>query len=397
MKGSKQELTWRGKTLRATLILPVFTLLFLLTGCWDHVEVNDMAIIISAGIDKSGDDEIELTVQVFIPNPAAASGEGSGGGGQGNVYTLSQKGASMADALSELQKKLPRYFTWGHAKAFIFGEDLAEKGMFDEFDFLFRDTQPREQANLFVCKGTAKQLIEAQNDPNSYEALIKISQKPMTRVSTMHEVEELIYAESGAFILPVISKIKLMSNESQKSILTVDGMAVIHHRNLIGFLDHESQMGIRLLNKEELGRNITLTQKEEGGKIVIKLRTTKLKLQPSIENGNWKMAVNLKVYADVVQNSTSLDLSLGLNNLRKIEGPFNDQIKQILLNTIHKIQHEQKADVLGFARSFHKSYPKEWKQEKEQWDERFTTMDVQVKVDSKIQKPGITNFPLPSN
>lgn len=377
--------------MRYYVSIPVLLLCFLLlTGCWDRIEVNDMAFIIAAGVDKSSKDEIEVTVQVFIPNPAASSGEG--GAGEGNVYTASIKGKSMPDALSELQKKFPRYFTWGHAKGYFFGEALARSGMFDDLEFLFRDIQPREQANFFVCRGTAKELLEAQNDPNSYETLIKLSQKPLIQAATMHDIEEALSGESGAFLLPVANRSKLISNESQKSIITVEGMSVIQKGKLVGFLTHESEMGIRLFIQENLGRNITLTEQEDGGEIVIKIIKTDLDLHPSIENGIWKMKVQLKLEADVVQNSTHISLANGSDNMKKLEEPFDKKIKQILTNTLQQLQKEQKADVLGFARAFHKKYPREWKQAKGEWNTIFPTMDVQLDVKSAIKRPGLSNY-----
>lgn len=352
-----------------------------------------MALVISAGIDKSTGDQIELTVQVFIPNPAASGAEGNGGG-QGNVYTLSSKGDSMPDALSELQKKLPRYFSWGHAKAYFFGEDLAREGMSDEFDFLFRDIQPREQSNFFICRGTAKKLLESQVDPNTYETLIKLGQKPLIRSSTMHEIEDLISSESQSFILPMIAPAILMTNKDKMQILTVDGVAVIHGTKLRGFLDHESVMGMRLLKPRDLGRNITLTQELNGGKIAIKILHTKVRLDPSIENGNWKMKVKLSLDADIVQNSSHLVLAKGADTMRQLETPFNEKIKGIIKETLRQVQDEQKSDVVGFARAFHKKYPKEWKMAKKNWEELFETMEVEVEVDSSIQRPGIVNLPM---
>lgn len=378
--------------MRLYVSVPVISLcVLLLTGCWDRLEVNDMAFIIAAGVDKLTKDEIEVTVQVFIPNAAASAGEG--GTGQGNVYTVSSKGNSMPDALSELQKKFPRYFSWGHAKAYFFGEELARSGMFDDFDFLFRDIQPREQANFFVCRGTARALLEEQNDPNTYETLIKLSQKPLIQSATMHDIEEVLSGESGAFLLPVANRSKLISNQAKKTILTVEGMSVIKEGKLACFLSSDEQMGIRLFIHEDLGRNITLTEHEAGGKVVIKIITTDLHLHPSIENGIWKMTVQLDLEADVVQNSTELLLANESDNMRKLEEPFDKKIKEILRETLQQLQHDQKADVLGFARAFHKKYPREWKQAKANWSTIFPTMDVQLEVKSMIQRPGISNFP----
>ncbi|WP_218090882.1 Ger(x)C family spore germination protein [Paenibacillus solanacearum] len=380
--------------MRLYVLFPLLLLIVLLAGCWDKIEVNDMAMIVSAGIDHIDDDQIELTVQVFIPNPTATSdGGGNGGaGGEGNVYTFSTKGSSMPDALTDLQKKLPRYFTWSHTKAYVFGETLARRGMNDEFDFLFRDIQPREQANFFICKGTAKKLLNSQIDPNTYETLIKLSQKPTTRSSTMHEVEALINGESGAFLLPTADLTTMLTNGVEKRILSVSGLAVIHNKKLVGYLDNECTTGLRLLQHAVLGRNITLTRKEEPGSIVIRVLHSNMKLYPSIDNGKWKMRINVKLDADVVQNSTKLVLANGSDSLRKIEGTFNEEIKQTIVYTMEQLQNKLKTDVVGFARAYHKKYPQEWKNVKAAWTPVFQSVEVEIETKTRIHLPGITNI-----
>ena len=60
--------------------------MILLSGCWDRVEINDLAIVTAAAIDATDDNQIELSLQVFIPK-ALGSGGGQGGGGGGGGGT----------------------------------------------------------------------------------------------------------------------------------------------------------------------------------------------------------------------------------------------------------------------------------------------------------------------
>ncbi|HWO96477.1 MAG TPA: Ger(x)C family spore germination protein, partial [Bacillus sp. (in: firmicutes)] len=129
---------------------------FLVSGCWDRVELNDLAIVTAAAIDKKGENEIELSIQVFIPKTlSSGGGQGGGGGSGGGTMTLvtSKKGANLADALSKLQSEIPRKVFWGQCKVFIFGEKLAKEGIQEQMDFLLRHPQPRERAYMFVSEG----------------------------------------------------------------------------------------------------------------------------------------------------------------------------------------------------------------------------------------------------
>ena len=48
-------------TKRILLLLATLVSVPLLSGCWDRVEVNDLAIVTAAAIDKKDDNQIELS------------------------------------------------------------------------------------------------------------------------------------------------------------------------------------------------------------------------------------------------------------------------------------------------------------------------------------------------
>jgi spore germination protein KC len=90
---------------RILIILPILILILLLSGCWDRREVNDIAIILGAAIDKEDNENIELSVQVFIPKALSGGGGMNGGasGGGGMTMVRTANGSSLADAASKLQ------------------------------------------------------------------------------------------------------------------------------------------------------------------------------------------------------------------------------------------------------------------------------------------------------
>ncbi len=91
----------------------------LLTGCWDNKELNQLAIIVGAAIDKEKNNKIKLTVQVFIPQSQSGGQQSSSGKAQ--VEIKSAVGTNLADAASNLQREYSRKLFWGHCKTYIFG------------------------------------------------------------------------------------------------------------------------------------------------------------------------------------------------------------------------------------------------------------------------------------
>ncbi|KFN05827.1 Ger(x)C family germination protein [Paenibacillus macerans] len=50
-----------------------------LTGCWDGEEVNGLAIVTSAGFDRTEDGAVELTLEIAAPKQEESGGKSSGG------------------------------------------------------------------------------------------------------------------------------------------------------------------------------------------------------------------------------------------------------------------------------------------------------------------------------
>nr|WP_231891432.1 Ger(x)C family spore germination protein [Paenibacillus swuensis] len=370
-------------------VLPFLLFSILLSGCWDRREVNDMALIIAAGIDVKEGDQVELTVQVFIPNPTAGEG---GGGGEGRIHSISRVGENVSAALTSLQRELPRSFFWGHAKAYIVGEEASRRGMNHIMDFLFRDIDPREQSNLFVCRGKAKDLLLSLTDPNSYETMIKLSQKKPLQYSTVFKVEEKISGESNSFLLPIAGTTASSVSGQEFNIIMVRGCAVIKNRKLLGFLEKKDWESLEWFENRKFERNMTVLYEDEKGQTSLKLTRSYLHYFPRIHKGVWSMHLRIKVNADIAESSNSLDFMSTKDNLKKAEPWFNKKIQQEVTQIIREGQKKYSADIFGFAREFHKAYPEQWKKEKRNWERIFSDMPVTVEIDTVIHTPGISNI-----
>lgn len=143
------------RILAASMVLP------LSAGCWDRLEINDLALVMATGLDEAEDGQVKLSVQIFVPKkagdtPNVGGDQASGGGGGGSQTIVKEAtGISVADAVSRLQTMMSRRLTWEHDEVFIFGEKRAAHGIEEDMDYLLRSRQTRERANLFVSEGMA--------------------------------------------------------------------------------------------------------------------------------------------------------------------------------------------------------------------------------------------------
>jgi len=52
-----------------------------------------------------------------------------------------------------------------------------------------------------------------------------------------------------------------------------------------------------------------------------------------------------------------------------------------------------KADIFGFAEEFHRKYPKQWNQVKDQWDGVYPKVEVTIDIKAHIRSPGAATLP----
>lgn len=370
--------------------------ILVLSGCWDRMEVNDLAIVTGAAIDKSGDNQINLSLQLFIPKTLASGGGQAGGSGGGKMtITASQTGKNIADALSKFQGKLPREIFWGQCKVFIFGEELAKQGIQEQMDFLLRHSEPRGRAYVFVSKGKAKTILE--NVPNlerySAEVLREIINFRIGMQITLQDVDEMLTGIAQAAALPYIKIDKEQQSEGKPiKYVHIDGAAVFNKDQMVGTITEAETRGVLWLRDEIKGYTISTEIEDGKGFVSLNPVSARVHLFPQIQDNKWKMTVDVDTEGTIVQNETNINFE-DPKLLEKVERAYQKSIENRIKDTLKKIQHEMHTDIVGFSKEFYRKYPKEWKAVENHWDERFPEVDVTINVIAHIRREGYINKP----
>lgn len=379
-------------------ILPLCGSLLLMSGCWDRVELNDLAIITVAAIDKKDDNQIELSVQVFIPK-ALSTGGGQGGGGSsgGGMVTLvrSQEGSSMADALSKLQSRIPRKIFWGQCRVFVFGEQLAKGGIQEEMDFLLRHPEPRERAYMYVSKGKAKKILDLLPplERHSGEVLRELSDLRIGMQVTMQDLDEMLTSTAQAAALPFVDTLSPGKGQKElEAIPYIVGTAVFNKDKMIGKMTERETRGVLWLRDEMEAYTVSVKPEGVKGEISLNPVSAHIKMVPRIQNEKWKMLVKVDTEGAVVQNGTNLNLS-NPQLIKDVEKAYEKVIEKRIKLALQKVQHEMKADIVGFAEEFYRKYPKQWKQVENHWDEKFPEVEVNIDVEAHIRRQGYISTP----
>ncbi|MFD2371552.1 Ger(x)C family spore germination protein [Brevibacillus sp. GCM10020057] len=369
-----------------------------LGGCWDRTEINDLAIITVAAVDKAENDHIRLSVQLFVPRALGAGGASSGGSSAGGgklTMMQSSEGVNIADAMSKLQTKIPREIFWGHCKVYLFGEEVAKKGLSDHIDFLVRHPEPRNRSYLYVSKGNGHDLLKLTPllERSTAEVLREFANLHIGMPLTLVDYRNMLRGESEAAAIPMVEngkKINHLSEVQKKSTLT--GTAIFKKDKMIGTLTLAETRGMLWLRNEVTRAAISVKVKDEAGVVSVNPIRSTTKLIPTVENGKWLMRVQVDTEADVVENGTRLDL-MRPELLQMVKNAVRSDIEQRMRSALDVLQHKLNADVVNFAAAFHRKYPKEWEKANPHWDEIFPQVDVDMQVNVEIRRPGLIANP----
>jgi spore germination protein KC len=341
-----------------------------------------------------------LTVELIVPKAVGGGGQmigGGGGGGGGGAETIvrSGTGTTVADAISNLQEKLPRRIFWGHTEVIVFGEKAAKAGIRQHLDFLGRNPQARLRANVFVSKGTAKSVLELSPliEQSSAEVLRELSESQLLLRVTVKDALQMLSGDAGAAALPMV---EILPPEKGKQELQTNAFinrtAIFKKDKMVGDINDKLTRGVLWLRNEVKQANVTITPKGEKGKITSTLIRAHTELIPKYEKGKWKMIVKATAEDDIILNGTKLNL-MNPKYTKMIEKELAKETEKRIRAALKKVQKEMKADIFGFAEVFHRKYPREWNRVKDRWEEIFPDVEVVVKTKAYVRRPGIGTTP----
>ncbi|MGE8203503.1 Ger(x)C family spore germination protein [Heyndrickxia sp. NPDC080065] len=375
------------------LFISSFLILFLLSGCGNKVELNNLAIVLSAAIDLTDEGEIELTLQLLNPKSVKSSAESAGGGSSNISLIKTGKGLTVADAASKLQEQISRKIFWGHCKVFIFGERMAKYGVKDAIDFIIRAPQTREHAMLFISNGEAKQALSVipSMEDTSGRVLFLLSKLKVLMSVTLKDFVEMKLSSSHSSAIPYVDIVQPNDN-SQETIPYIHGTAVLKQGKMVGTLDDSLTRGVKWIKNEVRDSQVVVKNPLGKGTITLSPFQASTQLIPIIKDGKWKIIMKSRAEGEIIENETKLDL-MNIRNLHIVEKEMEADIRKRIQKAYSKLQKDLNADIVGFADAFHRKYPKEWKKVKGHWDEVFKNVQLDIEVDAHITGPGLLTIP----
>lgn len=383
------------------LLLPLLACL-LATGCWNRVELNDIAVISASGLDWK-DGNWVISYQVVIPQAISSQ---SAAGNSAAVNVFSTKGESFRSAVSKASQETSRRLYFSHTQIIIIGQEAARKGLGPLLDTYLRNHDSRETVSVYIAKGSARrmleQLIPLEKIPGAaIQRMITNEEMNSStfRQMTIHQLLLDLLGTTHATSIPglivsganeSIDRAEQLTRTSTPSKVRLFDLALIAGDKLVGWIDNEESQGVMWLTDHVKRTTIAFACSEDGAQKSSSVRIihAKTKLRPELSNGKWIMHVNASADGALMEYNCEGDLAKP-KQVEGIERLIEKEITSIIEQG-WKAVRKHRTDVVGFGSAIHKKYPKQWSKISDSWPELFPNTEVKVSIKVKLNSTGMS-------
>lgn len=362
------------------LILVVF-----LTGCQGYSELNKLAIVTAAGIDKKNG---EYEVSVLIANSPKINSSNKEGEAKTTVYKA--KGKTISSAIRQIDLKSPKELYFSHVNCIVISKEIGKDGFLKVADFFMRNPETRNRFYLLqVDEKKASDVLKIISPLESYpsqsiKTLIESSQNA-SNVGDTASYSNFIGRILEKGYDPIMTTVKINGDEKKggkqsnlettepNTYLSVGPLAIYKNDKYITTTTKEETKVIQLLNNET--QELTYNIKYKGKDISFYSNMTKTKIKLKNKN-HIKITVNIK--GDIYEITKDINLN---KEIVKINKAWKKSLKKNIKDLITKIQFDWNSDIFGFENMIYKKYPKSYKK-------NLKNLKVDITVNTEITGAG---------
>jgi spore germination protein KC len=391
---------------RTALIVFLFTVFPLTTGCWSRYEIESLAIVGGIGIDKvkeNGQEKFQLTLNILRPGLVQGGAAGPRSGpGKPIYWRMMATGDTLIEAEKNFSLRASRRIFFGQTRFVIIGEKVAKEEMRSIIDYLHRTPGIRFRILLLATRGMASEMMvnysELENTiAGQINAIAAITSFKVSKI----KIENLIEVTDKLVtpgIEPVIARISILETPPTEpggtplKVFLIDGGGVIKGGALTGWMDDNETMGYMFVTGkvEEGVLPIKYENSEKpNASIIITRSSSKVKMTV---NGDIATAnVRIKAEGDLGEIYVP-DKIATPEKIRDLEKYFQKAIEAEIAKSVNKAK-ELNADIFGFGEELYRSNPKEWKKIKGRWYEIFPNIKVVTNVTAHIRRTELLSNP----
>lgn len=368
-------------------------IIFLLTGCYDKKELNEIAIITATEINKI-DDEFIVNVQVVNPQSPDKTINV-----EAPFIMYKGSGRTIHEAYRSIKNKSSRFLYPNHMEILIINENLAKEDISSVIDFYLRIPDIRTEFNVLIGKAENILNVTSPIDDISATSIINTMETNnkylgVTNLITFNEFANMLINENLEITLPSITIKKETEKEDTtentesttiNNIYELDTLAIFKGNNLTGYLTKDESITFNIIKNKT---KMSLINYECEKNKYITVEATDINSDINIKQN--KINININMTGNINENNCNINLTSS-SNIKKLQKELENYIKAIIEDSINNIRKEYKTDIFGFLDIIYKTNYNMYKQVKNNWVED-TYQNITINVTPKIKIVGKGNI-----
>lgn len=368
----------------AFILVLILTSSLILTGCWNAREINELAFVLSIGLDKT-DYGFKVTAQIASPETYSKTPSGSAGSAQRTrpFWIVTANGKTIFEAIRNMASISSRRIFWAHIKVIIISEKLARSNILEIFDFFSRNPELRLRTLVAVTPEEAGKVIEnvpeMEKDPAVYLEKV-IENKNLTGKSYSIMLKDFLEDYLDPNVGPVASRI-VLDESKPKPVLKTIGAYVFDGSKLSASLDEKQTRGLLWINNKMNDSIMVVYCPYDNKPITMEIKRGKCSVKSHMDNKIPHFKVNVSVNANITEQSCNTDFN-DEEKRSELAKALEAAISKDIQSTVAAAKNLQ-VDFLGLSRILHRQHKEDWHQISSNWNELFmnTEVAIAVKVD----------------
>ncbi len=396
---------------RLLFILVILVAGFLLTGCWNRRDPEELAYVLAAAFDidvESG--QYHLIIQVARPMGEDGGGEGGISGGSGAFWVVSGTGRTPFEAMRNIAEVSSRELFWAHNRVVMISENLARQGIAPVLDLLERERQIRTIVSPAIVQGDIRKLMEApfpleDTGARGLSRQIKTIEEERS-VFPIKNLTELYNILPQPGIQLFVGKVEvIVDNENENEDdndgngmigppAKIGGGAVFRGDQFVGWVDMDHVKGWQfVLGKPFKATFVIPCPDNEDSLWSMETFKARSSIIPNVNNDSISIDVIVSVQGRIQDYLCAGALEVQSEYISSIKKIAAIEVRKRIEEVISKSQ-EFNSDIFGFGNVIYRKHPRIWEEIEDQWDDMFPELEVNVDVSLNIRRTGLVHSPM---
>lgn len=403
------------KIKKLSFIVLIITIMPLLDGCWDKVDLEEDGYVAAIGLDEGRKNSVKVTFQITNPKAGGNAAGTTSGGSEKRSDTITVEAPGILIARDLVGANITRRIALSHSKIIIVGEKFAKTDRFFRFiEAALREKEMRRAMTIMVSREEASEFIK-ENTPvleerpqKFYEFMSKRWQESgfvppfsnLNRFMQRTEQGESVFLVTYGTAKDVIDKepsnqLDFLPGQLKKeggNPTEIIGAAVFKGGEMIGRMNGEEVRLTSLLRSKPEVKDMLFPfpdpkfeEQSVGGRI-IKQKNTKVKID--ISSDHPKIDVTVPISIEILSIPSFTDYIEDLNKQEILKKSIAKYMEKESMKLVKKAQTEFEGDPFLWELSARGRFLTYDEYKAYNWTKKFKEAEVSIRYDIKLRSFG---------